>query len=246
MRSIFLLLLLAVPFFTCQHAVEEPLIETPPPAEPPAPPSAEKIDILALGDSYTKGESVPWAKNFPNQLSDSLKSATYSVTGVHAIAQTGWRTDQLKSAIASQSGLIGDSIFSLVTLCIGVNNQYQGGTADNYKPDFELLLQTAIERAGGRKDRVVVLSIPDWAYTTYGQNFSGNPGEISHEIDQFNVVNKLVANSYGVHYIDVTGISRMGLSQPDLVAIDGLHPSALQYSKWIHLMMPVVRKALKN
>lgn len=249
MRRLLLISLSLLALMACRHAAEATLPETEPdtplgPDNPPA--STEQVDILALGDSYTKGESVPAAKNFPNQLADSLSSGGYTVTGVRVIAQTGWRTDQLKNAIAGQAGIIGDSTFSLVTLCIGVNNQYQGASFEKYKTEFEELLQTAIRRAGDRKERVVVLSIPDWAYTTYGQNFSNNPAEISQEIDQYNAANKAISETYGVRYIDVTGISRQGIASPDLVANDGLHPSALQYTRWVKVMMPVVREVLKE
>lgn len=249
MRLLLLISLSMFVFWACRHAAQATLPETEPetpdgPANPPAP--KEQVDILALGDSYTKGESVPAQKNFPNQLADSLVAAGYTVAGVRVIAQTGWRSDQLKNAIASQSGVIGDSTFSLVTLCIGVNNQYQGASFDKYKTEFEELLQTAILRAGDRKERVVVLSIPDWAYTTFGQNFSNNPAEISQEIDQYNAANKAITETYGVRYIDVTGISRQGLAYPDLVASDGLHPSALQYARWVKVMMPAIREALRE
>jgi lysophospholipase L1-like esterase len=249
MRLLLLISLSMFVFWACRHAAQATLPETEPetpdgPANPPAP--KEQVDILALGDSYTKGESVPAPKNFPNQLADSLVAAGYTVAGVRVIAQTGWRSDQLKNAIASQSGVIGDSTFSLVTLCIGVNNQYQGASFDKYKTEFEELLQTAILRAGDRKERVVVLSIPDWAYTTFGQNFSNNPAETSQEIDQYNAANKAITETYGVRYIDVTGISRQGLAYPDLVASDGLHPSALQYARWVKVMMPAIREALRE
>lgn len=243
MRFTLLILFFAVPFLTCRHEMENlpPFI-----LAPPEEPSTELVDILALGDSYTKGESVAWAKNFPNQLVDSLRAEGRNVVGLRVIAQTGWRTDQLKAAIANQANIIGDSIFSLVTLCIGVNNQYQNADFDTYKTEFEELLQTALARAGGRKNRVLVLSIPDWAYTTYGQIFSSNPAQISQEIDQYNVVNKSIAASYGVQYVNVTGISRQGLARPDLVASDGLHPSAKQYTEWLKAMLPTVRVALKD
>ncbi|MBL7803887.1 MAG: SGNH/GDSL hydrolase family protein [Saprospiraceae bacterium] len=220
------------------------MCQSDPSIEPPEPaPPAEKLDILALGDSYTKGESVPWANNFPNQLADSLKKDGREVSGVRIIAQTGWRTDNLRNAIEAAGASIGDSTFSIVTLCIGVNNQYQGGTPELYQPEFEALLQMAIERAGGRKERVFVLSIPDWAFTPYGQNF-GDPAQTSQEIDQFNAINRAVSLQAGVQYLDVTAISRMGLDRPVLVASDGLHPSAQQYKEWVTALLPAVRASL--
>jgi lysophospholipase L1-like esterase len=215
---------------------------TPPPPPPPSGPP-EQIDILALGDSYTKGESVLATRNFPNQLRDSLLAAGRKVTGLRIIAQTGWRTDQLKSAIANAAEL-SDSTFSIVTLCIGVNNQYQNGNFNTYKLEFEQLLQTAIARTGGRKERVFVISIPDWGYTPYGQGYPGGPTQISLKIDQYNAANYSIAQQYQVNYVNITGISRQGVSQPDLVATDGLHPSAEQYRQWVHLLMPAVQNVL--
>jgi lysophospholipase L1-like esterase len=217
----------------------------PSPSPNPIPPqdsiTTEKIDILALGDSYTKGESVPWTENFPNQLSRALQEKKYLVTGLRVIAQTGWRTDQLLSALQNQNQDIKDSTFSLVTLCIGVNNQYTSGDVTVYQAQFEQLLLKAIQRAGGRKERVIVLSIPDYAYTPFGQ---GNTA-ISAELDEFNAINKNITNQYGISYVNVTDISRGGLNYPELVAGDGLHPSAKQYTAWVNLLLPACEIALK-
>lgn len=237
---------------SCKHMQQEPmLVIDPPPNDttvivpPPNPPSdmPEQIDILALGDSYTKGESVVPAKNFPSQLRDSLLAAGRKVTGLRIIAQTGWRTDQLIQAIQNAPEL-NDSTFGIVTLCIGVNNQYQNGNFNTYKTEFEALLQTAIARAGGHKERVFVVSIPDWAYTPYGQNFPGGPMAISLKIDQYNNANYSIAQQYQVNYVNITGVSRQGIARPALVATDGLHPSGAQYSEWIDLLMPQVQNAL--
>ncbi len=254
MTTLKTLLFASLALLFCCRNVQDEIVPTPeppvndttvitPPPPPPPPGDPEEIDILALGDSYTKGESVIATKNFPNQLRDSLLAAGRKVTGLRIIAQTGWRTDQLKSAIANAPEL-NDSTFSIVTLCIGVNNQYQNGNFNTYKLEFEQLLQTAIARAGGRKERVFVISIPDWAYTPYGQGYPGGPTPISLKIDQYNAANYSIAQQYQVHYINITGISRQGISQPDLVASDGLHPSAEQYRQWVHLLMPVVQNAL--
>ena len=199
------------------------------------------VKILALGDSYTKGESVVFARNFPNQLADSLREDGHTVQ-TRIIAQTGWRTDNLQ--VAMTDAHIGDSTYDLVTLCIGVNNQYQHISFTTFKTQFEQLLQTAITRSANRKERVVVVSIPDWAYTPYGQHFTTTPNQISQEIDQYNQASQVIAEQYGVHYVNVTDISRQGLAQPVLVADDGLHPSAEQYTEWVKLLLPVVREAL--
>ena len=205
-------------------------------------PTASPIKILALGDSYTRGESVVFAKNFPNQLADSLRADGRHVVQTRIIAQTGWRTDQLQTAMTDAH--IGDSTYDLVTLCIGVNNQYQHGSFNTFKTQFEQLLQTAIARSGQRKERVIVVSIPDWAYTPYGQHFSSTPNQISQEIDQYNQASQVIAGQYGIQYVNITDISRQGLMQPDLVADDGLHPYATQYTEWVKRLLPVVRVAL--
>lgn len=206
-------------------------------------PMAEQIDILALGDSYTKGESVKWEQNFPNQLTDSLRSHGFELSGLHVVAQTGWRTDDLQNALANQSGLLADSSFGLATLCIGVNNQYQNANFETYKKQFEELLQYAIARAGGRRERVIVISIPDWAYTPFGQSW-GDPLNTSQKIDQYNAANKVIADLYQVAYVNVTTVSRNGIMMPDLVALDGLHPSAVQYTEWVKLILPIAQTAL--
>jgi acyl-CoA thioesterase I len=229
-------------FFSCQQQPEDVV----PPGSNPSNPSLEIVDVLALGDSYTKGQGVPFNQNFPSQLAGRLALAGFQTTSPTVIAQTGWRTDQLSNAYKNQEPVIGDSVFSLVTLCIGVNNQYQNTNFDQYDDDFEALLRTAIERAGGRRHRVLVLSIPDWAYTPYGQSFTADPSTISNEIDAYNKVNKQISEEYGVTYVTVTDISRNGLASPDLVASDGLHPSAKQYGLWMDRILPVVQNALQQ
>ena len=221
----------------CQSKMEQPIVPDPTIVETSG---DSTIKILALGDSYTKGESVETAKNFPNQLVDSLKAEGRLVDRPTIIAQTGWRTDQLQSAIASAD--IDSKVYDFVTLAIGVNNAYQNGSFATYKTQFEQLLQTAIARAGNRKERVIVVSIPDWAYTYYGQHYPAKtPAQISQELDQYNEFDRVTADRYGVHYVNITDISRKGLAQPNLVAGDGLHPSAIQYTEWVKLLLPVVR-----
>ncbi|MDX2135424.1 MAG: SGNH/GDSL hydrolase family protein [Saprospiraceae bacterium] len=205
----------------------------------PAPPApAPAVHLLALGDSYTKGQGVSVAQSFPYQLADVLRARGKEVKGVRVIAQTGWRTDQLEGAILAATD-IQDSVFGLVTLCIGVNNQYQKRDTAVYRAEFERLLQKALAFAGGSTDRVIVLSIPDWAYTPYGQQYS-NPAKTSAEIDAYNAINREIAQRYRAVYLDVTGISRQGLARPGLVASDQLHPSGQQYALWVEAMMPLL------
>ncbi len=210
----------------------------------PEPVPKEQIDILCLGDSYTKGQGVLLEGSFPYQLTDSLRVAGFRVmTGVpRVIAQTGWRTDQLQAAYDFATE-VQDSTFGIVTLLIGVNNQYQNTSFDLYAPQFERLLQIAVARTGNRANRVFVLSIPDYAFTPFGQN-SSNPAAISAKLDQYNTVNQQLAEQYKVNYINITPISRQGLARTELVATDKLHPSAQQYTEWLDLLFHAVKAVL--
>lgn len=187
----------------------------------------EPLRFLALGDSYTIGQSVPENERWPVQLANVLQSQSIATEEVRIIAQTGWRTDNLKNAIVN-ANLKSD--YNLVSLLIGVNNQYQGGSISTYSTEFEELLQTAIELAGNNKSNVMVVSIPDYAYTPFGNGSA----TISRQIDQFNAVNKNITDRYGVTYHNITPISRRGLAEPNLVASDGLHPSGGQYALWVN------------
>jgi len=239
MLSRYLAALAVLFLLSCQSKMEQPVIPNPM-AEIPA---DSALTILALGDSYTQGESVETAKNFPNQLVDSLLAEGRSVDRPTIIAHTGWRTDNLQDAIAEAN--IDTKVYDLLTLCIGVNNEYQNACFSTYQTQFEQLLQTALARVGQRKERVLVVSIPDWAYTYFGQHHTKPPSQISQEIDQYNAANRHISEQYGVHYVHITDISRKGLVQPNLVASDGLHPSAIQYTEWVKLLLPVVRAELR-
>jgi len=190
----------------------------------------EPIRYLALGDSYTIGESVPLNQNFPAQLVDSLKASGVNVSSYKIIAQTGWTTTNLKLAI--EASTLKDT-FNLVSLLIGVNNQYQGKSIGLYEQEFVELAERAIQFAGGKKENVFVVSIPDYGYTPFGKN---NQMAISSGIDLYNSINKRLSDSLGLKYCDITPISRRGLSEPDLVAGDGLHPSAKMYKEWVVLI----------
>jgi len=192
----------------------------------------EPVRYLALGDSYTIGQSVEPSGRWPQQLYDSLASRGYQIEALKIIAQTGWRTDNLMQAIEN-AAITTD--YNLVSLLIGVNNQFQGGSIDTYKTEFEELLLTAIELAGGNKSSVFVLSIPDYSYTPFGEK--RNASTISEEIEEFNLVNKNITDYYGISYYNITPISQLGLSNPELVAGDGLHPSEKMYSEWVNLIL---------
>jgi lysophospholipase L1-like esterase len=190
----------------------------------------EPVNFLALGDSYTIGESVPAEERWPRQLFDSIAARGFTTEKLTIIARTGWTTEDLQDAVTGQNP---PKEYNLVSLLIGVNDQYQGFDEEWYEPRFEKLLLMAVELAQGNKDAVFVLSIPDYAYTPFGQG----SGTITREIDAFNQVNKSITQSYGITYFDITPISREGLAKPGLVAPDGLHPSGLMYSKWVSLIL---------
>lgn len=201
----------------------------------------KQVNFLALGDSYTIGESVAENERWPVQLINRLrKEKDLTCEDPRIIATTGWRTDQLKSAIAAAN--LPTNHYNLVGLLIGVNNQYQHKSVESYAPEFEELLNTAIALAGGNKSRVFVVSIPDYGYTPFGKP---NQEKISRELDAYNAMNKSIAEKLNVIYFNITDISRKGLAEPELVAGDGLHPSGKMYSAWVELIMSDKRVTLK-
>ncbi len=191
----------------------------------------EPIQYLALGDSYTIGESVAEHERWPAVLAARLTERGTTVSEPKIIAVTGWRTDNLKNGI--NIAQLKPS-YDLVSLLIGVNNQYQGKPVGEYEIEFEELLKTAVDLAGGNKDKVFVVSIPDYGYTPFGVK---RQAEISRALDGFNAVNKRITENYGIAYFNITDISRKGLEDPELVASDGLHPSGKQYGLWVERIM---------
>jgi lysophospholipase L1-like esterase len=189
------------------------------------------IKYLALGDSYTIGESVAEGERWPNQLVDSLTGRGWHIDKPTIIATTGWRTDNLRNAMTIAKL---KNEYDLVSLLIGVNNQYQGKSSKEYTIEFEELLKTAIQLAKGKKDRVFVVSIPDYGFTPYGKP---KQEAITRAIDEFNEINARITNKHGVQYFDITEISRDGLKDGSLVAADGLHPSGKMYSYWAELIV---------
>ncbi len=197
-------------------------------------PVDEIRSLLSLGDSYTIGQSVCATCKFPEQLKNKLSADTFYTIDLNVIAQTGWTTANLKNAIDNQ-GI--SSNYDLVTLLIGVNNQYQNIPFSVYETEFPELVQTAITAANGNKDKVIVVSIPDYAYTPFGQN-TGNPDTISQEIDMYNDFAESYCQSQDITFVYITDITRNGLEQPELVASDGLHPSELAYAKFVERILP--------
>jgi lysophospholipase L1-like esterase len=197
------------------------------------------LRYLALGDSYTIGEDVPASARWPVQLVDQLRRRGIAIDDPQIVAVTGWTTDEL-SAGMDQAGLAPP--YDLVTLLIGVNNQYRGRSAEDYRREFRGLLQRAIALAGAHPGRVVVVSIPDWGVTAFGQASGRNLAQIARELDTFNAIGRDEAAQAGAGFVDITGMSR---AQPGLVARDGLHPSAAQYTLWTAAIEPAVHAALR-
>lgn len=201
---------------------------------------------LALGDSYTIGEQVDTKENFPNQLVMLLNEKGIVFAAPEIIAQTGWTTDELQSAI--QKATPGNQ-YDLVTLLIGVNNQYRGRSVDDYLPEFEALLKQAIQFAGNDPGHVIVLSIPDWGVTPFAEAHlpdgqGRNRNQIAKEIDAYNSANKSIAEKYHIHYINITESTREAAHDFTLLADDKLHPSGKEYTKWAKKLAEAIEEKL--
>lgn len=202
---------------------------------------SKSFTYLALGDSYTIGESVDFKERYPVQLVDSLKHNDINIYEQKIIAKTGWTTDELSGGIDTSKLL---DKYDLVTLLIGVNNQYRGRDIENYRTEFKQLLDRSIQFADNDKNRVIVISIPDWSVTPFAE--SRDTAAISKEIDDFNAVNYEESNKAGVHYINITEISRKAKNDLSLLAEDGLHPSGKMYSLWVKEITPIALSIVTN
>ena len=232
--TVFLLVLL-VSCSTENNAPTSPINPTSPtsPTNPINPIPEKNIKYLALGDSYTIGQSVCETCRFPIQLQDSIKKRVTGISNftTKIIATTGWTTSGLKAAIVSQNP---SNDYDLVTLLIGVNNQYQNKPFSLFQQEFPELLATAIQKGKGNKENVIVVSIPDYAYTPYGNGAS----TISQGIAQYNNFIEYYCATNNIQFVTITDITQQGLAQPNLVASDGLHPSTLAYSKFVQRILP--------
>jgi lysophospholipase L1-like esterase len=195
--------------------------------------------MLALGDSYTIGEGVAPQERWPVLLAGALRESGIAIDDPQIVATTGWTTDELSAGIdATAPGAPVD----LVSLLIGVNDQYRGRSPDAYRVAFTALLHSAVAFTGGTPHRVIVLSIPDWGVTPFAE---GRDRErIASEIDAFNAVARDAARQQRAQYVDITPISRRAASDPALLAGDGLHPSGAMYAEWARAVLPVARRAL--
>ena len=201
----------------------------------------DRLRYLALGDSYTIGESVDSTLRYPVQIADSLKKRGYLVEAPEIIAVTGWTTADLKAGIKAADP---KGPYDLVSLLIGVNNQYRGMDINIYRTEFGELMDQSIRFAGNDPGRVIVLSIPDWGVTRFASD--RDKEKIAREIDQYNAINRQITLARGIVWIDVTGISRLAEQDETLIAGDGLHPSGKMYTEWVRLAIPEIVKMLKE
>lgn len=231
--------------YSCTKEDKDPgrtyMYPAPVPVVPVATDTASPRSYLALGDSYTIGQSVAVAERFPMQTARYLTDQGIKFDTPEIIAQTGWTTANLLGALASAAP--SKPSYDIVTLLIGVNNQYQHRSQQEYAEEFLILLNKALAYAGNIKKKVIVLSIPDYGVTPFASG--SDKASIAREIDSFNLINKTIAGQAGVNYLDITPASRLAANDRSLIATDGLHPSALQYKVWADGLLPIIKVALK-
>lgn len=211
----------------------------------------KKYRMICLGDSYTIGEAVDERERFPMQTAELLNKQGFEIEKPVIIAKTGWTTDELTAAIKdweSNNKFEPSDKDVIATLLIGVNNEFRGRDAEEYRKEFDALLAKALSYAGNNANHVFVLSIPDWGATPFAAQDPKHrsPQQIAHEIDAFNTVNREEAAKAKVHYLDITPISRRAPTEPDLVANDGLHPSGKMYAEWAEKLAAQIHEALRH
>ena len=199
------------------------------------------FSYLALGDSYTIGEAVPLYDSFPYQVVQLLRQAGVHIHAPEIVARTGWTTFELGEHILHTHL---NEHYDFVTLLIGVNNQFRGLSAEDYTTDVTFLVHKAIHFAGGKKDHVIVLSIPDYGVTPFAEKME--PKNIATAIDAFNAINRKVATSEQVKYIDITDLSRKAGKAPAMLAHDGLHPSGQAYAEWAQLVADAIGQCISQ
>lgn len=233
-KKVIILILITSALLSCSRKNEKDLMEQ-------EKNNNEARSYLALGDSYTIGESVDYAERWPVQLADTIGKITDVTIDVEIIARTGWTTGDLINALDEKDPA---GPYDHVSLLIGVNNQYQGRDTAEYRNEFVDLLQTAIKLAGNNSGNVLVLSIPDYGVTPFAVNKDSE--KIAREIDVFNAINLEETLKTEASYVNVTPVSRMAADDSTLIAKDGLHPSGKMYSEWVKLAVPVVIEVIEK
>ena len=231
MKRIFLACLLVAAFVSCKE-------ESSPELDKEG--SEAALTYLALGDSYTIGESVEPAERWPVQLTERLRADGVAMQDPRIIATTGWTTQDLLSAMDTQ---LSNQKFDLVSVSIGVNNQYQGKSIDAYQEDLYEVFKRALTYSKNGASGVFAVSIPDYGVTPFG---ASNAEKIAQELDEFNRVFEDVASEFGVDFYNITPISREAANQPDLIAQDQLHPSGKMYKLWVELFYPEVKQKIEE
>ena len=199
------------------------------------------LRFLALGDSYTIGEGVDPAAGWPAQLRARLQEQAIDVDAAEIVATTGWTTDELQQAIAAHTFT---PPYALVSLLIGVNNQYRGRDPGNYADELGSLIDFAVSMAAGDAGKLILVSIPDWGTTRFAAEREVDAARVADEIDHYNALARKACLARGAHWVDVTSLSR-GEAR-DMLADDGLHPSAGQYALWAEAILPVARSILDS
>lgn len=194
-----------------------------------------QYSYLALGDSYTIGEQVLLSESFPYQAVQLLRKKNSEINAPEIIAKTGWTTDELYAAITQTNFL---ESYDFVSLLIGVNNQYRERTIENYELEFERLLKKAISLSGDKPTKVFVLSIPDWSVTPFAKD--RNTQKIAQEIIAYNTICKIITLRYKCVFLDITTAQKHDSTNAEMLAPDGLHPSALEYSKWAKMLADAI------
>ena len=197
--------------------------------------------FLALGDSYTIGEGVTEADRWPVQLVQDLKERGYTMDSLQIIARTGWTTDELLLGVLESPVL---PAYDLVTVMVGVNNQFRGRSLENFRKELAILLEKSVQYAGGNTEKVFVISIPDWGVTPFAG--TRDKDKIASEIDAFNAEIIQLSKSLNLRYIDVTELSRKAATDTTLLATDGLHPSKLMYAEWVEKMGPIIYDSINE
>lgn len=235
---------LSMVFFGCSKenytSVNTPLIQDTTTHHNDTTHTSKTYTFLALGDSYTIGQSVQPSERFPAQTVRLIINDSIKITDPVYIATTGWTTINLINAITQQNP---PNKFDIVTLLIGVNDQYQRMDTGGYRTRFTQLLNVAINLAAGKKTNVFVLSIPDYSATPFVS--ASEKARVSMEIDWYNAINKAVTIQNNIAYTNITPSTRQAATDPSLIAQDGLHPSGKEYTKWAQMLAPLIRNAIK-